>query len=44
MLQQVFFIINHLEKALSGEITAEEALNQAAEEGNILLEQFEKNH
>lgn len=37
-------IIDHLEKAFSGEVTAEEALNQAAAEGNILLEQFEKNH
>ncbi|MCB1110270.1 MAG: extracellular solute-binding protein [Chlamydiia bacterium] len=37
-------ITDHLEKAFSGEETAEEALNRAAIEGNRLLEAFEKDH
>jgi sn-glycerol 3-phosphate transport system substrate-binding protein len=37
-------IIDHLEKILAGTETPEEGLRQAAEEGNALLEQFEKCH
>ena len=35
-------VIDHLEKAFTGEISAEEALDQGAIEGNKLLEAFEK--
>lgn len=35
-------ILDHLERAFSGELTAKEALDQAILEGNQLLEDFEK--
>lgn len=35
-------IIDYLEKAFYGECTPKEALDKAVEEGNLLLEQFEK--
>ena len=35
-------IIDYLEKAFEGELTAEEALNKAVEEGNKLLAEFEQ--
>ncbi len=37
-------LIGYLEKAFSGEMTAEEALDKAVEEGDHLLEEFEKTH
>ena len=37
-------IIDNLEKAIRGEMTAEEALNRAAYEGNLILEAFENDH
>jgi hypothetical protein len=35
-------IIDNLEKAFDGSMTAKEALDKAVEEGNRLLEEFEK--
>lgn len=37
-------IMDNLEKAFKGEMTAQEALDQAAKEGNELLREFEKVH
>ena len=37
-------IIDQIESALSGEVSAEDALKKAAEEGNDLLESYEKSH
>ncbi len=37
-------IIDYLEKAFHGELSAKEALDRAVREGNALLEQFEKEH
>ncbi|WP_420421139.1 extracellular solute-binding protein [Simkania sp.] len=37
-------ITDYLEKALAGELTSEDALHQAANEGNQLLEEFEQNY
>lgn len=37
-------IVDYLEKALTGELTPEDALHQAAEEGNQLLEEFQKRY
>jgi len=37
-------ITDYLEKIFSGELTPEEALNQAADKGNVFLEDFEKSH
>ncbi len=37
-------IIDYLEKAFSGEMTAKDALDRAIEEGNEILSKFEKDH
>lgn len=37
-------ILDYIEKALEGELTAKEALDKAVDEGNILLSQFEIEH
>lgn len=37
-------IIDNMEKALRGELTAKEALDRAVQEGNALLDEFEKQH
>jgi len=37
-------IIDYLEKAFSGELSAKEALDRAIQEGNEVLSQFEKEH
>jgi sn-glycerol 3-phosphate transport system substrate-binding protein len=37
-------ILDYLEKAFAGELSAKEALDKAVEEGNLLLAEFEAEH
>ena len=37
-------ILEHLEKAFVGELTPQEALDKAVQEGNQLLAEFERHH